>query len=176
MASEGAGRGTEVTVRFPLATAPDLADRAPAAANASAATLAGLSLLVVDDVEDARETLRELLEHLGAKVSVAGSGREGLDIVRDADPDLVLCDLRMPRMDGFEFVRELNLATSPARPPVVAVTALTSDADHQRTREAGFEGHINKPYDEVAIVAAVYAALHRHPDASPAATPAGEAR
>ena len=174
--SEGTGRGTEVTVRFPLAAAPDLADRTPATASPSAATLAGLSLLVVDDVEDARETLRELLQHLGAKVSVAGSGREGLDIVRDAGPDLVLCDLRMPRMDGFEFVRELNLATSPAHTPVVAVTALTSDTDHQRTREAGFEGHINKPYDEVAIVAAVYAALNRHPDASPGAIPRSGAR
>ena len=174
--SEGTGRGTEVTVRFPLAAAPDLADRTPATASPSAATLAGLSLLVVDDVEDARETLRELLQHLGANVSVAGSGREGLDIVRDAGPDLVLCDLRMPRMDGFEFVRELNRATSPVHTPVVAVTALTSDTDHQRTREAGFEGHINKPYDEVAIVAAVYAALHRHPDPSPGATPRSGAR
>ena len=174
--SEGTGRGTEVTVRFPLATAPGLADRTSATASPSAATLAGLSLLVVDDVEDARETLRELLQHLGANVSVAGSGREGLDIVRDAGPDLVLCDLRMPRMDGFEFVRELNRATSPAHTPVVAVTALTSDTDHQRTREAGFEGHINKPYDEVAIVAAVYAALNRHPDASPGAIPRSGAR
>ena len=176
IASEGTGRGTEVTVRFPLAALREAAVPAPAAANTPAATLAGLSLLVVDDVEDARETLRELLQHLGAKVSVAGSGREGLDIVRDAGPDLVLCDLRMPRMDGFEFVRQLNRATSPAHPPVVAVTALTSEADHQRTREAGFDGHINKPYDEVAIVAAVFAALQRHPDADPAAMPGTQTR
>ena len=176
IASEGTGRGTEVTVRFPLAALREAAVPAPDAANTPAATLAGLSLLVVDDVEDARETLRELLQHLGAKVSVAGSGREGLDIVRDAGPDLVLCDLRMPRMDGFEFVRQLNRATSPAHPPVVAVTALTSEADHQRTREAGFDGHINKPYDEVAIVAAVFAALQRHPDADPAAMPGTQTR
>ena len=176
IASEGTGRGTEVTVRFPLAALREAAVPAPDAANTPAATLAGLSLLVVDDVEDARETLRELLQHLGAKVSVAGSGREGLDIVRNAGPDLVLCDLRMPRMDGFEFVRQLNRATSPAHPPVVAVTALTSEADHQRTREAGFDGHINKPYDEVAIVAAVFAALQRHPDADPAAMPGTQTR
>ena len=176
IASEGTGRGTEVTVRFPLAAVREAADPAPDAATTPAATLAGLSLLVVDDVEDARESLRALLQHLGAKVSVAGSGREGLDIVRDAGPDLVLCDLRMPRMDGFEFVRRLNRATSPAHPPVVAVTALTSEADHQRTREAGFDGHINKPYDEVAIVAAVFAALQRHPDAGPAAMPGTQTR
>ena len=175
IASEGTGRGTEVTVRFPLAVR-ETAVPAPDAATTPAATLAGLSFLVVDDVEDARESLREMLQHLGAKVSVAGSGREGLEIVRDGGPDLVLCDLRMPRMDGFEFVRQLNRATSPAHPPVVAVTALTSEADHQRTREAGFDGHINKPYDEVAIVAAVFAALQRHPDAGPAAMPGTQPR
>ena len=153
-----------------------LAVPAPVLAIPPAATLAGLSLLVVDDMADARESLRELLQHLGAKVSVAGSGREGLDIVREAGPDLVLCDLRMPRMDGFEFIRQLNCEASPAPPPVVAVTALTSEADHQRTREAGFDGHINKPYDEVAIVAAVFAALQRHPDADPAAMPGTQTR
>ena len=174
--SAGTGRGTEVTVRLPLVADPEAAVPAPASAITPAATLAGLSLLVVDDVEDARETLRELLQHLGAKVSVAGSGREGLEIVRDAGPDLVLCDLRMPRMDGFEFVRRLNGTTSPAHPPVVAVTALTSEADHQRTRDAGFDGHINKPYDEVAIVAAVFAALQRHPGAGPAAMPGTQTR
>ena len=169
LTSAGTGHGTEVTVRLPLVAELEAAVPAPVSAITPAATLAGLSLLVVDDMEDARESLRELLQHLGAKVSVAGSGREGLEIVRDGGPDLVLCDLRMPRMDGFEFIRQLNCEISPAPPPVVAVTALTSEADQQRTRQAGFDGHINKPYDEVAIVAAVFAALQRHPDAGPAA-------
>jgi len=141
------------------------------AARPSAESLAGLSLLVVDDVEDARETLRVLLQHLGATVTVARGGREGLDMVRDHQPDLVLCDLRMPRMDGFEYIRELHRAASPEHPPVVAVTALASDTDRQRTREAGFEGHINKPFDEAAIVAAVDAALHPRPDGGHAAMP-----
>ena len=176
LTSEGTGLGTEVTVRLPLVAEPQTAVPAPVLAIPPAATLAGLSLLVVDDMADARESLRELLQHLGAKVSVAGSGREGLDIVRDAGPDLVLCDLRMPRMDGFEFIRQLNCETLPAPPPVVAVTALTSEADQQRTRKAGFDGHINKPYDEVAIVAAVFAALQRHPYAGPVAIPGIETR
>jgi len=123
-------------------------------------------------------SLFHALQRLGAKVAVAGSGREGLDMIRDAEPDLVLCDLGMPRMDGFEFVRELHRATSPMRlhVPVLAVTALVSDADHQRTREAGFEGHINKPFDEAAIVAAVDAALHLHPEIDQAMTKPGAER
>ena len=174
--SAGTGRGTEVAVRLPLAAAANPPDTVASAAKPSAATLAGLSVLVVDDIEDARETLRVLLQHLGAKVSVARSGREGLDMVRDAEPDLVLCDLRMPRMDGFEFIRELHRATSPAHLPVVAVTALASDADRQRTREAGFEGHINKPFDEAAIIAAMDAALHPLPNVGHAVKPGAEGR
>lgn len=173
--SAGTGRGTEVAVRFPLAAAPKLPGTA-SAAKPSAATFAGLSVLVVDDIEDARETLRVLLQQLGAKVSVARDGREGLDMVRDAEPDLVLCDLRMPRMDGFAFIRELHRATSSAHPPVVAVTALTSDADRQRTRAAGFKGHIDKPFNEAAIVAAVDAALHPHQNVGHAVPRAGGRR
>ena len=64
-------------------------------------------------------------------------------------------------MDGFEFVRELHRAA--ASPPVVAISGLASDADRERTREAGFEAHIKKPFDEATVAAAVAAALrHRH--------------
>ncbi len=160
--SAGSSCGTQVTVRLPLALAPVLRDNVASAEKPSTSALAGLSVLVVDDIEDARETLRILLQHLGAKVAVARNGREGLVMVRDAGPDLVLCDLRMPEMDGFEFMRELQRATPPAHPPVVAVTAMATDTDRLRTLEAGFEAHINKPYDEAAILAAVDAALRPH--------------
>lgn len=156
--SAGSGRGTEVTVRFPLAAPPHLPESPASVAKTPVASLAGLAVLVIDDNEDARVVLQVLLQHLGAKVSVAGNGREGLDRVQDANPDLVLCDLRMPGMDGFEFVRELKRTESTGRPPVIAVTALASDADRHNTREAGFAAHISKPFDEAALLAAVNAA------------------
>jgi CheY-like chemotaxis protein len=117
---------------------------------------------VVEDSEDTREALRTLLELLGAAVSVANDGREALDMIEDVAPDLVLCDLRMPRMDGFEFMSEVLRGSAPVRPPVVAMSGLASDADRERTRDAGFKGHIAKPFGEAAVVAAVSAALsHR---------------
>ena len=161
--SAGVGRGTEVTVLLPLAAeTPALEHAAAAGAEADTASLSGLSVLVVEDSDDARETLRDLLNLLGAQATAARDGREALEMMRDAVPDLVLCDLRMPRMDGFEFIRELHHRPS-AAPPVVAVSAFASAADRARTREAGFAAHIAKPFDETDLIAAVGAALgQRH--------------
>jgi diguanylate cyclase len=162
VSSAGAGRGTEVTLRLPLAGQAPERDEAAAAAAPSRPTLAGLSVLVVEDSEDARESLRALLELLGAKVSVAGDGREALRMMMlGARTDVVLCDLLMPRLDGFEFIRELDGGSLPAHPPVIAVSGLASAATRERTRKAGFAGHIKKPFDEAAVVAAVEAALDR---------------
>jgi len=160
VASAGAGLGTEVTVRLPLAAEIPSLDEA---AKPSAKALAGLSVLVVEDMQEAREALQALLKLLGARVSVACDGREALDMMlRGASPDVVLCDLLMPRMDGFEFIRELDRAPSPAHPPVIAVSGVATEASRERTLGVGFAGHLKKPYNEAKLVAAVSAVLaHR---------------
>ncbi len=162
--SAGSGRGTEVTVRLPAAVpAATGATTADAAGTAAGTVLAGLSLLVVEDSDDTREILCALLQQLGAQASVARDGREALQIIEKTHPDLVLCDLRMPRMDGYEFIRELHRDSSPLKPPVVAMSGLTSGEERQRTRAAGFKGHLKKPFGEADVVTAVKAALgHRN--------------
>ena len=70
---------------------------------------------------------------------------------------MVLCDLLMPGMDGFEFMR--GVEQMPAHPPVIAMSSLVGS--RERSQEAGFEGHIKKPYDEAAVIAAVRAATRR---------------
>jgi signal transduction histidine kinase/ActR/RegA family two-component response regulator len=163
IASAGPGQGTEVSVRLPLATGdPDAVDSAPEAAESAAPALAGLSILVVEDSADARDSLRAMLQLLGAQVAVVHDGREALDMMaQGAKPDVVLCDLLMPRLDGFEFLRELDSTSAPPHPPVIAVSGLASDKSRERTLQAGFEGHIKKPFDEAAVVAAVSGALGR---------------
>ena len=159
VASEGANRGTEVTVEIPLAAEkPELAAAAPVS-NASSAALAGLSILLVEDSDDTRESVKDLLQLLGGTVSAARDGREALGMVFEIDPDVVLCDLRMPVMDGFEFIRELQRADPTGRPPVVAVSGFFGAADRQRTREAGFAAHVKKPFGRTALVSAIAEAL-----------------
>jgi two-component system, chemotaxis family, CheB/CheR fusion protein len=138
-------------------TGSDKEDRLP---------LDGLSILVIDDTEDSLEATRILLEVLGACVLVARNGLEGLDVIGTSDCDLVLCDLRMPEMDGFEFLQKLSSVQGEARAPVVAVSGLASQADHQRTQAAGFAGHLDKPFDDHSLVMAVRLGLDHRRDVS----------
>jgi len=158
--SGGPGTGTEVTLRFPLARDSAPAEPAPKPPSPQGLRrLEGLRILLVEDNEDSREAIQTMLEHLGAEVSLAGDGFEALAAVDRDDPDIVLCDLRMPRMDGFEFIRQVHAVAEHANLPVVALSGLTSSDDHRRTEAAGFEGHISKPLDDVALASAVGEAI-----------------
>jgi len=88
-----------------------------------------------------------MTESFGATVRVADEGLEGLAIASDWTPDLILCDLRMPGMDGYTFLHRLRDEPRLRAVPVLAVSALGSEADVRRTRLAGFDGHIVKPID-----------------------------
>ena len=161
VASDGVGSGTQVTLHFPLAPVPVEALE-PLQSDADGVALEGLSILVVENTEDVREAICEMLERLGASVLTASDGIEALERVAGDDVDLVLCDLRMPRMDGFEFLRELQ-RTEGLTPPVIAISGLASSADHLATQAAGFAGHIDKPFDDRRLLAVVAAAMAHRP-------------
>jgi signal transduction histidine kinase len=152
--SRGLGHGTEVTIRLPL-TVREPSRKNSAGTIGDAPLFGGLTILVVEDTEDSLDATRIMLEVLGADVLVARNGVEALEVMTSEHPDLVLCDLRMPRMDGFEFLRELGRIYGKNHPPVVAVSGLANRGDHQRTQAAGFEGHLDKPFDDTALVTAV---------------------
>jgi signal transduction histidine kinase/ActR/RegA family two-component response regulator len=157
IASEGFGMGTEVTIRLPLlpsASETEIPKTLLASAQLSPA-LRGVSVLLVEDTADSLAATELLLKGLGAKVTSARDGREALEAMAFANPDLVLCDLAMPHMDGFEFIEKLYRTSGSMHPPVIALSGLTSDADHERTRAAGFAGHVNKPFDETSLLSAI---------------------
>ena len=111
-----------------------------------------MRILVVDDNRDAADSLRLLLECSGHEVAVAYSGHDGVRAAEQYPPDVVLCDIGLPGLDGYGVARKLrdNPATATAR--LIAVTAYGQDEDRRRSHEAGFEQHLVKPVDPDALV------------------------
>ena len=157
--SEGLGRGTTVTVRLPLMplTGPACAS-APEAAR-SAARLDGVTVLVVDDHADTRELVTMVLDQAGAAVLTASSAAEGLALLRERRPDVLLCDLEMPGESGYELMQKVRSlpADQGGLTPAVALTAYARDEDRVRTLSAGFQRHIAKPAQPDELTSAVAA-------------------
>jgi two-component system CheB/CheR fusion protein len=116
------------------------------------AAAAPRDVLVVEDNDDARETLRRLLELEGHRVRVAADGVSGLEAVRAAAPEIALIDVGLPKMDGYELARRIREEFAGARRPyLVAVTGYGLPEDRNRTREAGFDLHLVKPVDAATL-------------------------
>jgi CheY-like chemotaxis protein len=160
--SAGVGHGTEVVIRLPLVQAASSTVAEPPSTDAVVYSdprpLAGLRILVVDDTDDVREAITALLETLGAGVHAASDGVEGLEAVKNYRPDVVLCDLRMPIMDGFRFVQTVH-AAGDHHPPVIAITGVGSGVNRQQTKRAGFHARLDKPFEERDLVVAIKSAL-----------------
>jgi CheY-like chemotaxis protein len=122
---------------------------------ASPPSFAGVRILVVEDHEDSRDAFRQILEYYSATVMAARSGYEALELAVLDPPHLVLCDLRMPGMDGFAVLDGLRALLPDRTTRVVAVSGFGRDEDRRQTRQAGFDGHLVKPVDFDALVALV---------------------
>jgi PAS domain S-box-containing protein len=150
--SEGPGRGSEFRVTLPLAaTQPELPARTRGDAPPNAAP-ARARVLVVDDNHDAADSLGMLLEMLGAEARVTYDGAAALDALSSFRPQVVLLDLGMPVMDGWEVARRIREGADGA-PLLVALTGWGQPDDRRRTREAGFDQHLVKPVDLSALKA-----------------------
>jgi CheY-like chemotaxis protein len=110
-----------------------------------AAGLEGLSILIVDDDPDALELMRMFLRPTGATVREARDGYEALLQAQRHPPDIVFCDLRMPRIDGHGLIDQFRRDERLAAVPIVATTAMGDDSDVTHTCLAGFAGHLVKP-------------------------------
>jgi signal transduction histidine kinase/DNA-binding response OmpR family regulator len=148
--SEGLGLGSEFTVRLPLAASQAAADvREPD----STSELPPRRVLVVDDNHDAADSLGMILKLLGADVRVARDGPEALETLQDYDPEVVLLDIGMPGMDGYEVARRIRAQRRGPRPTIVALTGFGQEKDRRDAREAGFDHHLVKPAEIDALKA-----------------------
>jgi len=140
--SEGEGRGAEFIVRLPL---DGSADRMTAPSRETAAPPRGCRVLVVEDNVDAAEMLGSLIELEGHTVKVAGDGATGIRIARELHPDIVLCDLGLPDMSGYDVARELKRDDSLRSALLVAISGYAAPEDVAEARAAGFDRHLAKP-------------------------------
>lgn len=120
-------------------------------------------ILIVEDDPLTRELMACLLREAGHAVSEADDGMEGLRLAQGGRPDLVVCDLRLPSMDGYAVARSLKLDPGCARIPLLAVSALRLDQDRERVLAAGFDGYVCKPIEPASFVAEVEAFLPAAP-------------
>ena len=148
--SGGSGKGSEFTFTLPLAESQHAT--LPSADNTQL-TLSRQRILVVDDNRDAADSLGMLLTLMGADVRIADDGPAALKIFREHDPAVVLLDIGMPGMDGYEVARRLRAEYSDRRPTLIAMTGWGQDKDRQTAREAGFDHHLVKPADLNALQA-----------------------
>ncbi|HJP90324.1 MAG TPA: ATP-binding protein [Pyrinomonadaceae bacterium] len=142
-ASSGPGTGATFTVKLPLSVQIE----ATIEHRRSELNLIDISILVIDDSEDTVEMLKRLLQMSGAAVTGATSADEGLLYARDKHFDVVLSDISMPGMDGFEFLRRLRQLPGKANIPVLALTGFGRPEDVEHARAAGFFAHVIKPID-----------------------------
>lgn len=110
------------------------------------------TILLVEDNEDNRTIYRTILQHGGYEVAEAGDGEAALRMARELIPALVLMDISIPLIDGWEATRRLKSDPATARIPVIALTAHAQDADRQRSLEAGCDGYLVKPIEPRAVL------------------------
>jgi two-component system CheB/CheR fusion protein len=142
--SDGEGKGSEFVVRLPLAEGPP----SERPSRARPVQLSGKpKVLIVEDNDDSRELLYQLLEHAGLDCRTASTGTSALEVMHGFAPDVAILDVGLPEMDGFELARRIRQDPLHAHTVLIAVTGYGRASDHAASREVGFDGHLVKPVD-----------------------------
>jgi signal transduction histidine kinase/DNA-binding response OmpR family regulator len=161
-ASEGEGCGSRFTVRLPLCPPAVAHEAKPEPVDQA---LVRSSILIVEDNQDARHMLQMLLMLSGHEVHAAGDGPSALDLARTKRPDIVIIDLGLPGMDGFEVARRLR--TGPDKDVrLIALSGYGQPDDRRKTLDAGFDMHLVKPVDPAHLSTAIGTAMSRRTEAA----------
>ena len=156
--SGGPGAGTTFFVRLPIVAAVDEQKRI---ATHGRAAPAPCRVLVAEDIPDAAEMMRLMIECMGHDVRVAADGIEAVAIAQEFDPQIALLDIGMPRMDGYEAARRIRAAMG-GRVILVALTGFGQEEDQRRAYEAGFDRHVTKPAEPDVLESLIASAAVRH--------------
>ncbi|AWG45949.1 hypothetical protein AM586_28180 [Massilia sp. WG5] len=166
VSSQGTHAGTTFTVRLPLA-APEAVTPAPpepavaAAAPAGQGELAGVKVLLVDDAPDTLDVLQQILQHSGASIMAAPNAGTALALLERERPDVIVSDIGMPDVDGFELMRRIRRRSEGAGGaiPAIALTAFTRQDDRSKALQAGFDDYLAKPVEPGSLVAHIVQAV-----------------
>jgi two-component system, cell cycle response regulator DivK len=109
-------------------------------------------ILVVEDQEDLRGVLRDLLTGSGYAVAEAADGQAGVEITRSERPDLVLMDIQLPVMNGYEAIRQIKADATLNATPVIAVSSYAMKGDEEKARAAGCDHYVTKPYSPLQLL------------------------
>jgi CheY-like chemotaxis protein len=141
----------------------DLSSDAAPSGSPAGKSAGTLRVLIVEDSVDAALTLQELLQAIGYEVAVARTGPEGLQAALQSRPNVVLCDIGLPGLDGYQVATRLKQQPSSSSTRLIAVTGYGGPEDRRRAQEAGFDHHLTKPVDldELESLLAAEAALLR---------------
>ena len=164
-ASQGEGRGATFSVQLPLSIV-HLNDQSATRIHPTAETqpgemvslprLEGVHVFAVDDEPDARDLLRTVLEDQGAVVTSFASAEDALAVLNTTRPTVLVCDIGMPKMDGYQLIRTLRAAESRReRIPALALTAFARAEDRKRSLVAGYQAHLAKPFDVGELILVV---------------------
>jgi CheY-like chemotaxis protein len=149
--SAGHGMGSEFIVRLPVVR-DEGGEADEAVGNDEAAPGTRRRILVVDDNVDAAESLAMMLRIMGNDVHLAHDGQAAVEAAKKLRPDLILLDIGMPKLNGYEACRRIRGQLSGRQPAIVALTGWGQEEDKRRSSEAGFDHHLVKPIEPAALV------------------------
>jgi two-component system cell cycle response regulator DivK len=117
--------------------------------------MAGKRILVIEDHEENRRLLRDLLTSFGYELTEAVTGEEGLTAAQANPPDLILMDIQLPGIDGYEVTRRIKANPALRHIPVIAVTSYALSGDEVKAMEAGCDAYVTKPFDPAELLAKI---------------------
>jgi CheY-like chemotaxis protein len=158
--SAGLGKGSSFNVSLPIPAMTANPAAIPKRSTASNRELKGVRILILEDEDDTREMIAQVLKQRGAKPVQAASAREALGIVAGEMFDLIISDIGMADVDGYEFIRQLrSMKSTVSRVPAVALTAYAGEEDRRLSIEAGFTAHVAKPITLAELIRVITSLL-----------------